>query len=530
MRKDISMYGYIKNSVQNPNDIKISFGNNDISAKKMFADIDAVSTFLYDKGIRAGDCVGICLPNIPQAVIALYAINKLGAVANTIHPNLRDEALYATLKKTKTKIIFMYDYNVIKHRDAILKEGIIIVSCSYSDYLKGFAKIVKLSEPVYLKKGIYTFKHTLRKTKDMDIAVDPKADAVLLHSSGTFGESKTVRLSSNAFNYLSDNLEEMLCVDNGIEIPVTDSMLMILPFFHGFGLGICAHFPLHLCKVIMVPFFSPKKIAKIIETKKVNMSAAVPSMLAHMLKEPAFDNPSLKNIKILFSGGDKISQKLKEDFDAILAKNGSKCKIMEGYGLSELASAVSVNTSPALNNSQGYPFPNVDIQIITDGQIQPAETVGEICIDSPSVMNGYLDNTSPEFTLINGHNYLHSGDHGYKDKDGFVYFKDRLKRIIIIGGINVYPQEVERVINNIEGVKNCCVARVMEGKMHTKVYLQLDAGVTFNAKMQAKIEKTVAGQIIKYAVPTEFEQVEALKYNEMGKVNFLAYEKLLKKE
>jgi long-chain acyl-CoA synthetase len=523
LEKDLSMYAYLKNSIQDLSQEKIIFNNNRISAEKMFCDIDRVSTFLYDMGIRKGDVVAVCLPNIPQAIIAIYAINKLSAVANLIHPKLSGMALKNALQKTNTKAVFMFSYLVNKNKKDILSSGITIISCNYSDYVKGIKKVYKLGEPINFNKNIYSYNQTLVKAKAFPTESSGECDAILLHSSGTLGDSKIVKLSSNAFNYLAKNIYDMVTITYNHEVNSSDGMLLMLPLFHGFGLGVCVHFACIYNKVVMIPFFKSKTVAKTIAKEKISFTAAVPSMLNKLLKDNRFDNDGLKNFKLIFSGGDKLSKKTKEQFDSILAKHDSSAKVYEGYGLSECTSVVSINLADR-EDSLGKVLPNVEIAIINNGSKCEVGVEGEICVNSLSVMNGYWDESYPQTTIIDGKKFIHTGDIGYVDNDGFLYFKDRAKRIIIIGGINIYPQEVERIISEIDGIKDCFVARVFTGKLHTKAYLLLEKDIVFSKKLRDKIEKTVKDKIIKYAVPLDFEVVNKFQMTSMGKINIKKYE------
>lgn len=528
MEKSLSMYDYVKNNIQNLNDEKIIFENNVISAGKMFEDIDYVSAFLYKQGIRKGDTVGVCLPNIPQAVIAVYAANKLGAAVNAIHPKLKDEALFRSLEEADTKIVFMYDFLIGKHKKRLLENNIKIISCSYGDYAKGFSRFSYKLGKILAGKGVFSYAETLKAKSTTANNSDSGSDAVLLHSSGTFGASKTVRLSSKSFNCLADNIYSTVCTSYGYKLDKDQSMLMVLPIFHGFGLGVCAHFGLSFMKIIMTPFFRPKKIAKIFRKQKVDISAMVPSMFAKLVAEPSFDNKGLANLKLIFSGGDALKNNVKDEFNYLLEKNNSPCVIMEGYGLSELASVVTINTSPKTSVSQGKAMDNIDIKIVNGIKVCQSGEIGEIVIDSPSLMNGYLGKEQAEFIKIEGRNYLRTGDCGYLDEEDFLHFVDRSKRIIIIGGENIYPQEVEKIICGIQGVKDCCIARIFDEKPHTKAYLLLNEGAEFSPKFVSNIENAVEKKLIKYAVPLEFEVVDKLKYNNMGKVDFIYYENMHK--
>ncbi|MFA6866406.1 MAG: AMP-binding protein [Clostridia bacterium] len=518
-----SMYAFIKEGITDLNQTKICYYNRKITAKEMLTDIDKVATFLVQNGICKGDKVAICLPNIPQAIIALYAINKIGAVANVLHPKLKGTSLINALKTTNTKMIFLFAKFLNSNKKVLIDNGIVIVNCKLSDYFIGTKKIVLLFENNYNSKMVIPYKKTLANIQDIKVNINGNDDAVLLHSSGTFGESKIVRLSSTAFNSLVINIMDM--VEKNHKTSADDSMLMILPIFHGFGLGICVHLPMYKFQSILIPNFKPKKVASQGKKTPINMMAGVPSMYKKLLNEPKFDNKNLQNMKLLFCGGDTLPSNVKLEFDELLAKNNSKAKLMEGYGLSEVSSVVSINLDGIDNGSQGQALPNVNI-VITDenNNILPTGKIGEICVCSPSVMNGYFDLTEVEKVIFDNKEYIKTGDYGYLDSDKFVYYKDRKKRIILIGGINIYPQEVECLIATLAEVKNCAVIREYLPKPHTKVYLELEKNIVLNNNLKNKISVLVSDNIIRYAVPKEFEVVNKIKLNSIGKVDFKFYE------
>lgn len=530
MRTDISMYAYLKESVQNSDEIKVVYRDTKISAKELIADIDAVSAFLLSEGVKCGDSIAVCLPNIPQAIAAFYAINKLGAVVNAIHPRLRGDALISALKKTNTKIIFLYDLLIPKHIKALRENGIKVVACAYADYLKGVKRLYKVPF-IACGKDIVPFRKTLKYSGGEEFFADGENDAVYLHSSGTSGQSKTVRLSSRAFNALSEGLCEMIEEKVGYKLRPDDEMLMTLPVFHGFGLGVCVHFSLHRFRVVMAPFFKARDVAGIIRRNKIRFMVAVPNMLRRLAAEKRTDNKALSSVKLVFSGGDKLSDAIRDDFNALLKRNGSDCVVMEGYGLSELTSVVSINIHPEKNKSQGLPLPGVDVKILSipDGKELSAGETGEICIASKCVMNGYFD-AEAKFSEIGGKMYFHTGDVGHLDEEGFIYLRDRIKRIAIIGGVNIYPQEVEDVITGVAGVKAACVARYTDtdGRTRTKAFIELEKGLSLNARMKNTIREMVENKVIKYASPTLFEQVDELRRNKMGKIDYLYYEDMLK--
>lgn len=547
-----SMYSYIKEAINGQNLEKVSYFGNKISSETMFDEIDKIACFLQEK-VAVGECVAICLPNIPQAIFCFYAINKIGAVANIIHPRIKTRALIKILQETNCKWIFMFDRFLREHSKALKENNIMAVGCSASFYMKGITKLVASAQRCFYPQN--TVKYTdivcggIKNIENRTFS--GQADAVLLHSSGTTGEQKTVKLSSYAFNELAQNVKELVL--SSYSVKETDGMLMILPMFHGFGLGICVHLMMLYGRAIQLPVFSQSKVVKLLKKEKVEIISGVPSMFRRLANYKKFGGKYLANIKLLFCGGDKLESEVKQKFENILKKYGSDTKIMEGYGLSETASVVTINIDGKDDGSLGVPLPRVELKISCDATAEKENTaltkentadiekanaelgaanyncvgnVGEILISTPSVMNGYLKGDSPIVLDEQGNKWLRTGDIGYLDNDGKLYYKGREKRMHKVGGVNIFPQEVEKKAEELAEIVHACAVRmIFDGKPALKLLVVTNDGkLSFGLKN--KITNKIREELLTYAVPKIIENADKLKLTMLGKVDYKYYEDL----
>lgn len=513
------MYAFMKDSITRNDQEKIYYYGNRIRAEKLLSDIDATAAFLQKSGIKKGDSVGICLPNIPQAAIALYAVNMIGAVANVIHPKTGSEALKSILKKTKTRVVFLFDRFLKRHIEG--NDGVIFICCRMSDYMKGVKKSLRLTEPAFFKRNIVQWAQVLKNGGAKEYACDGSEAAVYLHSSGTTGEPKTVVLSSYAFNELAVNNYET--VKHCCKIDDKISILMILPLFHGFGLGISVHLAMHKGRSIMVPVFRAKSTVNLMRKEEVNVIPGVPGMFRRLYEQKNFKGDFLKNIRLMFCGGDKLDSELKKNFEKRLKEYGCETPIMEGYGLSEAASVVTINVFDPDNGSLGQGINSVKLKVFDgDRECEPYEC-GEIFINSPSIMIGYLDGSDSKIKDLSDGKWLGSGDVGYLDENGCLYFKERIKRLVKIGGVNVFPAEIEETALKYPHIKRACAVRIkLNGKAAVKLLIVTDVK---DNRMKNSLKEFIARKLTPYAVPKIVDFVKEIKTTELGKADYAYYEK-----
>lgn len=525
------MFGYLKEACADKNQKKIIYFGRTIYAEEFLTLIEKTAGYLQSQGIKEGSVVGIALPNIPEAIIAFYAVNACGAIANLIHPLTKTPALGALLQKTKTSFLFVYESMYARSKELLQEKGIQTVVCWPSHFMKGPVKFAaRLKE--YGTSGHTEYKDIIKNQFAFkEIKNDGKIPAVYIHSGGTSGNAKTVVLHSYSFNWLADATIDTVYQDGEMYAP-TDSMLMILPIFHGFGLGICAHTLLTRAFIVMQPRFHAGQAIKLIKKYRITHLAGVPAMYRKMMEHRAFRGKRLRSLSQIFCGGDRLPTSLKERFDNKLKELGCHAELCEGYGLTETTTVFSISRNGRTRpESQGQPMIGNLIKVVgEDGKELPVGEKGELHVKSEAAMMYYLDD--PEETAAAMYDgWIRTGDIGYVDKDNYIYYCDRKKRSIKIAGENVFPSQVEEIINNVSGVKECCVARSSHhGKPYTVAYIVTEKNVKWDKNLEERIVKEIEEKYIRYAVPKRFVPVERLYRTEMAKIDYRRYEAELAQE
>lgn len=505
-----------------------------VTYREFMMQIRKIASALVELGVKEGDRVTICMPNTPSAIITFYAINMIGATASMIHPLSSENEIEFYLKESNSKYILIIDLVYDKLMKVVKNTNVekIIVS-SVSDFMNNFkhvmywffsgrkTKIEKNEMAItyndLLKLGFYykDFIPCKRKAND---------EAVILYSGGTTGKSKGIILTNMNFNALA--IQCHLMCDPAKE---GDSVLAILPIFHGFGLGVTIHTPLYIgMKVILIPDFSPRKFGGLIKKYKPNFITGVPTLYEALLKTK-LGPKDLSSLVCVVSGGDTLLPSFKASVDEFLESHGSKAKIRCGYGLTECTGASCLNPRfEYRDNSIGIPLPTMDYKIVRIDTHEEAEIGedGEICINGPTVMKGYLNNKEEtEKTLVrhnDGKIWLHTGDIGCCDEDGFIYFKQRLKRLIVSSGYNIYPSNVEDIIMQCEEVSSCVVIGIPHEykKQVAKAYIVLKKGIKPTLSVKKKIKKHCENNLVKYSWPYEYEYRDVIPTTKMGKVAY----------
>lgn len=504
---------------------KIEYYGKRFTVKEVIENSLKVGGFLTENGF-AGGSIGIMLPNTPEAIFVLYGCSATGSVANLINPRIPTKKLKTLLESTSTKIIFLYDALYAKHKSMFDELGIKVVLCSPLYYRVGLKSIYHLT--ALANKKLY-FERVLKSKECAPISTDGREAVAYIHSGGTTGEPKTVIISSYALNSLAQSILTTVHPLKTYDAE-RDSMLMMLPIFHGFGLGVCAHTIACACRIVLEPRFLPAESVKMIKKHSITHLAGVPAMYRKMLAIKSLYDGRLKGVTNVFCGGDSLSSYVKERFDKALKDSGSNAEVVEGYGLSETASVVTVGikgeTKP---NSQGKALKGNEIRIYDADTMLPPNQIGEILVSTPSLMSGYYgESESGNIVCYDDIPFLRTGDLGYMDADGYLFYKERRKRSIKIGAINIFPQEIERVTRELKEVVECCASRRYDknNKPYIKLHLQLEDGVELNSQLESKIKKKIEREIVRYAVPREFCSEREIKRTEMGKIDFNYYESI----
>ena len=503
--------------------------------------IDAAAKGLYKMGIRKGDKVTICMANTPQALDCFYALNRIGAIPNMIHPlsAAKEIAFYLNFSKSKAILTLAQFYDkVASIRDQLENPTEILIARIADELPLPLNLLYPITAGGKADKAPagsgYTLWYDMVKAgKDTALpADDGKYDdcGAILYSGGTTGTTKGIMLSNLNFNALG--LQTIAA--SGFGSVAGMKMLSVMPVFHGFGLGIGIHTALiGGATCILIPQFNVKTYAQTLIKQKPNIIPGVPTLFEALLRAEDLQNQDLSFLKGIFSGGDSLPQELKKKVDAFLKEHGCTEQIREGYGTTECVTASCLTPKDyARPGSIGVPFPDVYYKVVAPGTTEEVEpnTEGEICVSGPTVMMGYMDNPEETASTLRRHYdgriWLHTGDLGHMDQDGFVYFRQRIKRMIVTSGYNVYPGQLENVIDGHDQVLLSCVIGVKDQYRGQKVkaYVVPMPGIEPSEALKKEILDYCADKIAKYAMPREVEFRTELPKTLVGKVAYRVLE------
>ncbi len=532
-----TLYGQIAKTAEAcPDDIAFEFMDRRTTYAQLLARIDRAALALMRLGIGKGDRVTICMPNTPQAMDCFYALSRIGAVSNMIHPLSALQEITFYLDQSDSKAILTLDrfYGKVLAAAQRAKKKPLLLVARLEDELSlpmrlGFALTEAKKYPKLPKNGEYRLWSEALKQADGILPApddDYAACACILYSGGTTGTTKGICLSSYNFNALA--LQTIAA--SGVKTLRGLSMLSVMPIFHGFGLGIGIHTALvGGARCILVPNFSIKTYAALLRKKKPNFIPGVPTLFEALLRAEHLDDLDMSFLVGVFSGGDSLSSELKHKVDAFLQAHNAKVQIREGYGTTECVTASCLTpVDYAREGSIGIPFPDTYYKIVRVGTAEEVEagTEGEICLSGPTVMMGYLDNPEETAQALRRHTdgriWLHTGDLGKMDADGFVYFLQRIKRMIVTSGYNVYPSQLENIIDGHEKVLLSCVIGVKDPyKMQRiKAFVVLRPGVEPSEALKKELLAYCKERIVRYALPSEIEFREELPKTLVGKVAY----------
>ncbi|MDR0323429.1 MAG: AMP-binding protein, partial [Treponema sp.] len=468
---DLSLYGmFRKNSLQHLNNDALVFFGKKTTREALLKKVEHMSRSFARLGISKGDMVIICLPNTPQAVISFYALNRLGAIPAPIHPLSTGPEIESHAKLVSAKTAITLDGFFPRFSGILQSAGFKkVIVCSLKTEMDPVTKIGfsltlgRKIKPVAYSDTILEWAKLEKETGlpelDSPDPIKPDELALILFSGGTTAQPKAIMLSNRNCNALAMQVEA-----SGGPLMPGDKMLSILPVFHGFGLAVGIHaFMINGGICILVPKFKADSLAALVKKHKPHYMAGVPTLFDALAADKNFCKISLSSFKGMFCGGDSLSPEIKERFEAVLKKGGSNIMLREGYGLTESVTAAAIMPrSEYRERSFGIPCSDNWFKVVKpDWEECAAMEEGEICIAGPTVMLGYFNDKEATEAALKKHNdgrlWLHTGDIGCMDKDGFFYFKQRAKRVIKTSGIAVYPSQIEDVLNKHPAVRLSCV-------------------------------------------------------------------------
>ena len=525
---------------QYPNNVAFDFMGKSTTYREMVREIERCAKALKTIGVRENDKVTIAMPNCPQAIYMFYAVNLIGAIANMIHPLSAEKEIEFYLNESESVTAITLDQ--FYHKFESIRENTKVVNIIIASVKDALSKPVRAGymltegrkiKPIPKDAPVIRWKefmklseHCFYKYKVRRAGDDA---AVILYSGGTTGTTKGIVLTNKNFNALG---QQVLAANPMFGIG--DKMLAAMPLFHGFGLGVCIHTMLSQGgRCILIPRFTAKSYAKDIVKYRCNFIAGVPTLYEALLRLDSMNGADLSCLKGVFSGGDSLSIELKKKFDKFLAEHKAKIQVREGYGTTETVTACCL-TPPhmAKEGSIGLPFPDTYIKIVEPGTDRelPYGEEGEILLAGPTVMKEYADNPEETAQTLRRHDdgltWVYTGDLGVMDEQGFIYFRGRAKRMIISSGYNIYPGQIENILDANDKVQMSCVIGVPDPYRMQKVkaFVKLAADVPANDATKAELMDYCRKHIAKYAMPYDIEFKDDMPKTLVGKVAYRVLE------
>ncbi|GGA47945.1 fatty acid--CoA ligase family protein [Psychrobacillus lasiicapitis] len=491
-----------------PEKIAYHFIGKDTTYSEFDLSVERFAHGLRTLGVENGDHVGFLLGNTPHFLIALYATMRLGATAVPINPIYTPDEISYIVKNSDAKVIIALDALLP------LVERAANVFTTVENYIicetqaETLEKIASLSDS--LKERVKTFSSLLAISGDHVKAVEVSDDdtAIILYTSGTTGYPKGAMLTYNNIYSNARDVAEYLSINTN------DRVIATLPVFHVFALTVVVNAPLLVgATILLVPRFSPQEVFTIAREQKATVFAGVPTMYNFLYQYPEDRVEDFSSVRLAISGGSSLPVALLHNFE-----NKFHVRVSEGYGLSEASPVTCFNPIDRERKpgSIGTNILNVENKVVNElGEEVPVGEVGELIVRGPNVMKGYYKMPEEtENTLRNG--WLYTGDLARQDEEGYFYIVDRKKDMIIVGGYNVYPREVEEVLFEHPSIVEAAVVGVPDPTFGEEVLafvVKKDPSLTEQQLVEYCSEK-----LAKYKIPQRIEFLEELPKNTTGKI------------
>ena len=533
---DVSMFGMLKISEKShPKAIAIDYFGKKYTYNLLLKEIERVSDAYYKIGVRKGDVVTVLMPNTPEAVMSIYALNRLGAVANIVHPLSAQEEIKNYLVSCKSKCVLCIDLCLEKIQN-IIDETYIekIIIASAADSMPKALKILynlknKLDFPKSEKYILWqNFINNININSPEYFPTEKENDelSIILHSGGTTGTPKDIMLSNKNFNAFG--IQSVLTLRN---VGIGDKILGILPIFHGFGLGVCVHvcFCFGACSVL-IPKFNAKNFGSILKKHKPTMIFGVPTLYEALIKAKGIEKLDFSFLKYAVSGGDTLPESLEKKVNDFFSAHNSEVRICEGYGMTEGLAALSLSVNEAYKSGTiGKALIGNEMCVVEPDTVNVLGTNqdGELCVSGPTVMIGYRNNEEETQKVLRMHSdgkiWLHTGDMASIDENGIVTYKLRIKRMIISSGYNVYPNYIEKTIEELPEVSKCVAVAIPHSykKQVAKAFIILEKGYIADSFTLEKIKNYCKKKLSSYSVPQEFEFVKEFSKTPYGKIDYV---------
>lgn len=525
--EETSLQQLLKNTAEKyPNKIAIHFNGKELSYQELYDSALKFAGYLQKIGIQKGDRVAIMLPNTPQSVISFYGVMMAGGIVVQTNPMYTERELAFQMKDSGAKAIVALDIlfpRIKKIQGETELEHIIITAIK--DYLpfpknlvypfiqkKQYGYSVKVEHKGNDHLFTEIIKHPTLQVPIMNINFEEDL-AILQYTGGTTGFPKGVMLTHKNLIANTKMCQAWLYkYREGEEI-----VLGALPFFHVYGMTTVMILSiLQASKMVLIPKPDPEVLLKTIQSQRPTMFPGAPTMYIGILNHPDLSKYDLSSIDSCISGSAPLPVEVQEQFEKLTGG-----KLVEGYGLTESSPVTHANLlwdGERVKGSIGLPWPDTlaEIRSVETGEPLPVGEIGELVVKGPQVMKGYW-NRPEETQEVLKDGWLHTGDMGYMDEEGYFYIVDRKKDMIIASGYNIYPREIEEVLYEHPAVKEVVVAGVPDpyrGET-VKAYIVLKEGATVT---EDELNKFARKNLAAYKVPRKYEFRDELPKTTVGKI------------
>ncbi|MBI1872419.1 MAG: AMP-binding protein [Acidobacteria bacterium] len=449
---------------------------------------------LAQRGVRKGDVVGIYSPNLPEYAVAFHAVSLLGAVNTTINP------LY-TVTELRAQLRDCGALHVVTAEPFLAKVQQVAAEC-------GLREVFVFGEG----DGATPFASLLDATGEPPaVSLDPREDLIVLpYSSGTTGLPKGVMLTHHN---LVANVLQAACA---LGVGEADTMLAVLPFFHIYGMVVIMNLGLHVgATCVTMARFDLEQCLETLQRFKVTFAPVVPPIVLALARHPMVDKYNLGSLHTVFSGAAPLAEHV-----AMAASARLGCRVLQGYGLTEMSPVTHVTRVNAERTSPGgigQPIPNTEAKIValTTGEELGPNQAGEICVRGPQMMKGYLNRPEATAAMIDADGWLHTGDVGYADDSGCFFVVDRVKELIKYKGLQIAPAELEAVLLSHAAVADAAVVPLPdeEAGQVPKGFVVLKAPATAE-----QIMAYVAERVAPFKKLRSLEIIEQIPKSASGKI------------
>lgn len=519
MTTETSIYDYAQKGLEkDPDKTALWFYGRALSYRELFSGVDDVAEQLSSLGIGPGSVVTIHLPNCPQTVMAIYAVAKLGGISNMVHALLPTEGLRKNMAFTESKMLITGNHVRLQETDF----ADIVLNVNIARYMGltwklGYSLKAGISKP----KGSVEFgaMQKNKKTGETDQTKFAKTCAVYMHSSGSTGDPKTVMLSHTALNNWVEKTKHYFQheeVDKQV-------FLSVLPYFHASGFQMDMHRVLNCGgTLVLMSRWDVKTAIRLIKKHSVTALSGVPAICRSLLEQEAFSGPRIKQLRNCYIGGEKMDALLKQKMEAHMGIEDGP-HVFEGYGLTETSSAIAVVEREHYHiEASGYPQRGVICMVRQEDGTLSEQGHGEFVIGADCLMMGYLkDPKATEQTFIewNGQKMLRTGDYGYIDETGLLFFEERIKNVIVKKGNNIFPHEIETIIRGISGIADVCVFGISDNDNQKICAVVVPSTDVPKSQFESRIIEECERQLPRISVPEKIIFTEHLPKTQTGKID-----------